>query len=68
MAKTLTPQEGEKYSKLFGDFRRAVDDSHGVLLQHGVGSNAFAEADARTGRIWLLLREMQGMTRAHWAD
>ena len=49
-----------QYARLYAEFCEAVLHAGSVLKMHGMESDQFREADAKSAELWKSLRDLQG--------
>jgi hypothetical protein len=65
-APLLVGEQAEEYKRLYAEYAAAMVNAAAVLRAKGMDSDDFREADAAAGKLWVRLRELQGMAGKHW--
>ena len=55
-----------QYARLYAEFCEAVLHVGSVLKMHGMESDQFRTAEAKSAELWKSLRALQGKAGEHW--
>ena len=62
----LTGEKAEEYKRLYREYGAAVAHAVATLAANGMESEEFRQADAAVGKLYVRLRELQGMAGKSW--
>ena len=66
MAKALTPEDGQEYQRLHGEYVLAMNRAFEMAALYGWDSKEHAESDAKAGEIWVKMRKLRSEPQGHW--